>query len=145
MKTYKIALLPGDCVGKEVIPEGVRVMQEASRVTGSFKLAVDEFPWDADFYLKYGQMMPNDALDILGKYDALYLGAIGRPDVPDHIGVGQVIFKIRQGFNQYINLRPIKLLPGIACPLRDKGIADIDMLFIRENTEGEYGDIGGAF
>jgi tartrate dehydrogenase/decarboxylase/D-malate dehydrogenase len=145
MKTYKIALMPGDCVGKEVIPEGVRVMQEASRVTGSFKLAVDEFQWDSDFYLKYGQMMPNDALDILGKYDAIYLGAIGRPDVPDHIGVGQVIFKIRQGFNQYINLRPIKLLPGIACPLRDKGAADIDMLFIRENTEGEYGDIGGTF
>ncbi|MHC1759195.1 MAG: tartrate dehydrogenase [Negativicutes bacterium] len=145
MKTYKIALLPGDCVGKEVIPEGVKVLQEVSRVDGTFNITTDEFPWDADFYLKYGQMMPDDALDILKQYDAIYLGAIGRPDVPDHIGVGQLIFRIRQGFNQYINLRPIKLLPGIECPLKNKTKSDIDMLFIRENTEGEYGNIGGTF
>jgi len=145
MKTYKIALMPGDCVGKEVIPEGVRVLQEVSRVMGTFKLETETFPWGSEFYLKYGQMMPNDALDILKKFDAIYLGAIGHPDVPDHIGVGQIIFKIRQGFNQYINLRPIKLLPGVATPLKDKGVADIDMLFIRENTEGEYGNIGGTF
>ena len=136
MRTYKIALLPGDCVGKEVVPEGVKVLQEMSRVTDTFKLVFDEFPWGAEFYLKHGQCMPDDALDILKKYDAIYLGAIGHPDVPDHIGVGQVIFTIRQNFNQYVNLRPIKLLPGIECPLRNKGVGDIDMLFIRENTEG---------
>ena len=145
MRTYKIALLPGDCVRKEVVPEGVKVLQEVSQVVDTFKLAIDEFPWGAEFYLKHGQCMPDDALDILKKYDAIYLGAIGHPDVPDHIGVGQVIFTIRQNFNQYVNLRPIKLLPGIECPLRNKGVGDIDMLFIRENTEGEYGDIGGTF
>jgi tartrate dehydrogenase/decarboxylase/D-malate dehydrogenase len=145
MKTYKIALLPGDGVGKEIIPEGVKALQEVSRIDGSFKICTEEFPWGSDFYLKYGQMLPNDALDILKGYDAIYLGAVGHPQVPDHISVGQFIFKIRQGFNQYINLRPIKLLSGIECPLRNKGNADIDMLFIRENTEGEYGDIGGTF
>jgi tartrate dehydrogenase/decarboxylase/D-malate dehydrogenase len=145
MKTYKIAVLPGDCVGKEVIPEGVKALQEVSRVDGSFKLVTEEFPWGSEFYLKYGQMMPGDALDVLKNFDAIYLGAIGHPDVPDHIGVGQVIFRIRQGFNQYINLRPIKLLPGVECPLKNKTAADVDMLFIRENTEGEYGNIGGSF
>lgn len=145
MKTYNIALLPGDGVGKEVIPEGVKVLQEVSRTEESFKIKTEYFPWGSDFYLKYGQMMPDDALDILQKYDAIYLGAIGHPDVPDHIGVGQIIFKIRQGFNQYANLRPIKLLPGVECPLKNKGPLDIDMLFVRENTEGEYGNIGGAF
>lgn len=145
MKTYKIALLPGDGIGKEVIPEGVKALQEVSRVDGSFTFQMDEFPWGSAFYLKYGQMLPSDALDILKGYDAIYLGAVGHPQVPDHISVGQFIFTIRQGFNQYINLRPIKLLAGIECPLRNKGINDIDMLFIRENTEGEYGNIGGSF
>ena len=145
MKTYKIALLPGDCVGKEVVPEGVKVLQEISHVIGSFKLATDEFPWGAEFYLKHGQMMPDDALDILKQYDAIYLGAVGHPEVPDIIASSQVLFRIRQGFNQYINLRPIKLLPGVASPLREQGIAGLDMLFIRENTEGEYSNIGGSF
>lgn len=145
MKTYKIALLPGDGIGQEVIPEGVKVLQEASRLDGSFRIETDEFPWSSAFYLKYGQMLPNDALAILRGYDAIYLGAVGHPDVPDHISVGQMIFKIRQGFNQYINLRPIRLLAGIECPLRNKGVEDIDMLFVRENTEGEYGNIGGSF
>jgi len=145
MTHYKIALLPGDGVGKEVIPEGVKVLAAASRITNSFTIETQEFPWGSDYYLKHGQMMPDDALDILREFDAIYLGAIGHPDVPDHIGVGQVVFKIRQGFNQYINLRPIKLLPGIDSPLKNKGIADIDMLFVRENTEGEYGDVGGVF
>jgi tartrate dehydrogenase/decarboxylase/D-malate dehydrogenase len=145
VRTYKIALLPGDCAGKEVVPEGVKVLREVARKVETFKLAIDEFPWGAEFYLKHGQSAPHDALDILQKYDAIYLGAIGHPDVPDHIGVGQVIFPIRQNFNQYVNLRPIKLLPGIECPLRNKGISDINMLFIRENTEGEYGNLGGTF
>ncbi|MHC1761065.1 MAG: tartrate dehydrogenase [Negativicutes bacterium] len=145
MKTYKIALLPGDGVGKEVVPEGVKVLQEVSRVSGAFKITTDEFPWNSDYFLKYGQMMPDDALDILKPYDAIYLGAVGHPQVPDIIASSQVLFRIRQGFNQYINLRPIKLVPGIASPLRDLGIAGLDMLFIRENTEGEYGNIGGSF
>jgi len=145
MKIYKIAVLQGDCVGKEVIPEGIKAIEEVSRVDGSFKLVTEEFPWGSDFYLKYSQMMPSDALEVLKGYDAIYLGAVGHPDVPDHISVGQFIFPLRQGFNQYINLRPIKLLPGVECPLKNKGLADIDMLFIRENTEGEYGNIGGTF
>jgi tartrate dehydrogenase/decarboxylase/D-malate dehydrogenase len=145
VKNYKIAVLSGDGVGPEVVPEGVRVLQAVSRATGDFGLVADEFPWGSEHYMKYGQMMPDDALDILKRYDAIFLGAIGHPDIPDHIGVGQIIFKIRQGFNQYVNLRPIKLLPGIDCPLKNKKMSDIDMLFIRENTEGEYGNIGGTF
>jgi len=145
MNKYKIAVLAGDGVGPEVVPEGVKVLQAVSRATGDFGFVADEFPWGSEYYFKHGQMMPDDALDILKGYDAIYLGAIGHPDIADHIGVGQIIFKIRQGFNQYVNLRPIKLLPGIDCPLKNKGMADIDMLFIRENTEGEYGNIGGTF
>ncbi len=145
MKGYKIALLPGDGVGQEVIPEGVKVLQEVSRVAGTFSFTVEGFPWGSDYYLKYGQMMPDDALDILKEYDAIYLGAVGHPQVPDIVASSQVLFRIRQGFNQYINLRPIKLLPGVASPLKDQGIAGLDMLFIRENTEGEYGNIGGSF
>lgn len=145
MKTYKIALLPGDGIGKEVIPEGMKVLREISRIQGTFKLETETFPWGSDFYLKNGQMMPDNALATLSQFDAIYLGAIGHPDVPDHIGVGQVVFKIRQGFNQYINLRPIKLLPGVECPLKNKGHEHIDMVFVRENTEGEYGDVGGTF
>lgn len=145
MKTYKIALIPGDGVGKEIIPEGMKVLHHVSHLEGSFRLETKTFPWGSDLYLKTGQMMPVDALDTLRQFDAIYLGAIGHPDVPDHIGVGQVVFKIRQGFNQYVNLRPIKLLPGVECPLRNKGPQDIDMVFVCENTEGEYGDIGGTF
>lgn len=145
MKTYNIALIPGDGIGKEVIPEGMKVLHQAALRDGSFELKTETFPWGSDYYLEHGQMMPGNALDILRQYDAIFLGAIGHPDVPDHIGVGQVVFKIRQGFNQYINLRPIKLLPGIECPLKSKGPQDIDMVFVRENTEGEYGDVGGSF
>lgn len=145
MKTYKIALLPGDGIGKEVIPEGMKVLHKVSQLDGTFELKTVKFPWGSEYYLKYGQMMPDDALDILHDFDAIYLGAIGHPAVPDHIGVGQVVFRIRQGFDQYINLRPIKLLPGVDCPLKNKGPKDIDIVFIRENTEGEYGDIGGSF
>ncbi len=145
MKTYRIALIPGDGVGKEVIPEGVKVLNQAALSVGTFKLETELFPWGSDYYFKYGQMMPDDALDILSKFDAIYLGAVGHPDIPDHIGVGQVVFKIRRGFNQYVNLRPIKLLPGVECPLKNKGPQDIDMVFVRENTEGEYGDVGGTF
>ena len=145
MKTYKIALLPGDGVGKEVIPEGMKVLHQASQLDGTFKLETTTYPWGSDYYFEHNQMMPGNALDILRQFDAIYLGAIGHPDIADHIGVGQVVFKIRQGFNQYINLRPIKLLPGVDCPLKNKGPQDIDMVFVRENTEGEYGDIGGTF
>lgn len=144
MRNYNIALLPGDGVGKEVIPQGMRVLQEISRLDGGFQLYAQEFPWGSEYYLQHGKMMPDNALEILKEFDAIYLGAIGHPEVPDHIGVSQVVFRIRQGFDQYVNLRPIKLLAGIESPLR-KTTSDINMLFVRENTEGEYGDVGGVF
>ena len=144
MNIYKIAAIPGDGVGKEVIPEGINVLRKVSELVGSFKIEHEYFPWSCEYYLKHGEMMPKDGLEILKKFDAIYLGAIGDPRVPDYIGVGQLIFLIRQNFKQYVNLRPIKLLKGIACPLK-KQPEDIDMIFVRENTEGEYGDIGGTF
>jgi tartrate dehydrogenase/decarboxylase/D-malate dehydrogenase len=141
--TYRIALIPGDGVGREVIPAGLRVLNRAAEVTGAFTLTAHEFPWSCEFYQRTGLMMDRDALQQLADFDAIYLGAVGYPGVPDHVSLWGLLLPIRQGFEQYVNLRPIKLLPGLRGPLRDKGPADIDMLFIRENTEGEYAGHGG--
>lgn len=142
--TFRIAVLPGDGIGKEVMPEGLKVLQAVERVTGSFHLETDEFLWGSDYYIQHGRMMPPDALKILADYDAIYFGAIGLPGViPDHITLWEFVLPIRQSFDQYINYRPSKLLPGIHSPLRGKGAQDIDFVVIRENTEGEYSGAGG--
>lgn len=141
---YRIAVLPGDGIGKEVIPEGLKTLQTIEQKTGAFHISFESFAWGSDYYLKTGRMMPDDALKILADFDAIYFGAIGLPGViPDHITLWEFILPLRQGFDQYINYRPSRLLPGLPGPLRDKGPEDIDFVVIRENTEGEYSGAGG--
>jgi tartrate dehydrogenase/decarboxylase/D-malate dehydrogenase len=144
MKDYHIAVIPGDGIGKEVIPVGCEVLQVAGQVLGSFSLHFEEFLWGTEYYLQNGRMMPEDALKTLEVFDAIYLGAIGFPAlVPDHVTLWGLLLPIRKAFEQFVNLRPSRLLPGVRCPLRDKNPADIDFICIRENTEGEYAGVGG--
>ena len=146
MKTYRIAVIAGDGIGPEVIPEGLAAVRRAGEVTGSFAIEAIEHPWSCRWYLEHGEMMPADALAQLADSDAIYLGAVGLPGaVPDHISLWGLLLPIRQGFDQYVNLRPCAVLDGIPSPLRDKGSADVDILCVRENTEGEYSGIGGRF
>jgi len=142
MKAYHIALLPGDGIGKEVIPAGVQVLEAAAR---GFALSFQEFDWGCELYLRTGRMMPEDGLEQLRPFDAIFLGAIGHPSVPDHVSLRQLLLRIRFGFDLYINLRPVEILPGLDPPLRGRRPEDIHMLFIRENTEGEYCGLGGRF
>ena len=142
MKTFRIAVIAGDGIGPEVIREAVKSLEAVSRLDGSFRFEFTEYPWGSEYYLETGHMMPEDGLDLLKTYDAILLGAVGCPEVPDHITLGGLLLKIRKGFDQYVNLRPIKLLPGAPCPLEGKTPEDIDMIFIRENSEGEYSGQG---
>jgi tartrate dehydrogenase/decarboxylase / D-malate dehydrogenase len=142
MKTYRIAVIAGDGVGKEVIPAGKQVLEAA--IQGESRLDWTDLPWSSDYYRDHGRMMPEDGLNQLREFDAIYLGAVGDPpDVPDHITLWGLLLPIRKQFDLYVNVRPIRLFPGITGPLRDKGPGEIDMLFIRENTEGEYAGVGG--
>ncbi|MCL5075714.1 MAG: tartrate dehydrogenase [Chloroflexi bacterium] len=143
MREYRIAVIPGDGIGKEVVPAAVKVLELASQIDNGFRLHFDYFPWGCEYYSTEGEMMPKDGLRILEGYEAIYLGAIGFPSVPDHISLWGLLLPIRKSFNQYVNLRPIKLLPGVRGPLRDKGPEDIDFICVRENTEGEYAGVGG--
>ena len=145
LSILKLAVIPGDGVGKEVIPEGLRVLRRAGEVTGRFSIEAQEFPWSCEYYTQTGRMMPEDALDRLSDSDAVYLGAVGYPGVPDHVSLWGLLLPIRQGFDQYVNLRPCQVLDGIPSPLRDKGSREVDILCIRENTEGEYAGLGGRF
>ncbi len=142
MTTFNIAVIAGDGIGREVIPAGIDVMRRAVS-DGSCALEFTEFPWGCDFYRRTGRMMDADALDRLQEFDAIYLGAIGDPSVPDHVSVWELILPIRQRFDQYVNLRPMRLLPGVAGPLAARTPADIDMICVRENSEGEYAGVGG--
>ena len=135
---HRIAVIPGDGVGKEVVPEGIKVLEAA--LPG---LGFEVFGWGSDHFAKTGRMMPEDALETLHKYDAIYLGACGWPTIPDHISLWGLLLPIRKAFEQYVNLRPVRCLPGIKSPLAGRGPDDVDMLFIRENTEGEYSGAGG--
>lgn len=145
MLRYDIAVVPGDGVGPEVLDEGLRALRRAADVTGRFQLTTVKHPWSCGWYLKHGQMMPPDGLDRLGDSDAVYLGAVGFPGVPDHVSLWGLLLPIRQAFDQYVNLRPMRALDGIRSPLRGRGPADIDILGVRENTEGEYAGLGGRF
>jgi tartrate dehydrogenase/decarboxylase/D-malate dehydrogenase len=142
MRKYRIAVIAGDGIGKEVIPCGLEILSLAA-AHGGFALDVTEFPWGCDYYLRERRMMPAGGLEELRRFDAIYLGAIGDPRVPDHISVWELILPIRQRFEQYVNLRPMRLLGGTAGPLAGRGPADIDMVCVRENSEGEYAGIGG--
>jgi tartrate dehydrogenase/decarboxylase/D-malate dehydrogenase len=145
MNHYKIAVIPGDGIGPEIIPEGLQTLNALAEIGGNFKVEVKEFNWGSARYLREGSMMPADALAILerGGFNALLVGPVGDPRVPDHITLWGLLLPIRQGFEQYINLRPMRLLPGVRSPLADKGPKDIDMICVRENVEGEYAGIGG--
>jgi tartrate dehydrogenase/decarboxylase/D-malate dehydrogenase len=140
--SYRIALIPGDGIGPEVTAEAVRMLNVISTLDPEITFKIQEFPWNAEYYLKNGTMMPADGLSILRDFDAIFLGAIGDKRVPDHIALRQLIFAIRQGFDQYVNLRPVRLLRGAVTPLAGKSSQDIDMVFVRENSEGEYSAVG---
>ena len=141
-KIVKIALIPGDGIGKEVMPEGVRVLEAAASKHG-LKLEWTEFDWSCETYLETGQMMPEDGIDQLRPFDAVYLGAVGFPSVPDHVSLWGLLIPIRREFDQYVNLRPVRLFEGVPCPLVNKNPGDIDFYVVRENVEGEYSAIGG--
>jgi tartrate dehydrogenase/decarboxylase/D-malate dehydrogenase len=136
--SHRIAVIPGDGVGREVVPEGVKVMRSLG-----VPLDFEELPWGCEFHARTGRMMPEDALAVLAGFDAIYLGAIGWPTVPDHVSLWECLLPIRKTFEQYVNLRPVRLPPGIRGPLAGRGPEDVDMLFVRENTEGEYSGTGG--
>src|ERR1700686_4097368 len=142
MKTYKIAVIPGDGIGKEVVPEGLRVLEAAGR-RFDLKFSFHEFDWSCETYVKTGKMMPDDGLDQLRPYDAIFLGAVGYPGVPDHISLWGLLIPIRRVFEQYVNLRPVRLLAGIESPLKNVRPGEIDFCVVRENNEGEYSDGGG--
>src|SRR5579884_1076205 len=136
--SHRIAVIPGDGVGKEVIPEGIKVLSALG-----LSLEFEQLPWGCDHYQRTGRMMPDDALAVLARFDAIYLGAIGWPTVPDHVSLWGCLLPIRKTFDQYVNLRPVRLPPGVRSPLAGRGPAEVDMLFVRENTEGEYSGAGG--
>ena len=142
MLTYKIAVIAGDGIGPEVIREGVKVLERVSELDGGFRFEFEWFPWGCEYYLKNGRMMPGDGIKRLSGFDAIYLGAVGYPGVPDHISLWDLLLTIRKSFDQYVNLRPVKLLKGADCPLKDVKREDVDMTFVRENSEGEYAGSG---
>ena len=142
MQTHKIAVVAGDGIGPEVIAEGVKVLDAVAELDGSFRFDFTHYPWGCEYYHKTGKMMADDGMERLAESDAIFLGAVGAPGVPDHISLWDLLLKIRKGFDQYVNLRPVKLLKGAPCPLKDAKPEDIDMLFIRENSEGEYAGSG---
>lgn len=143
MQTYRIAAIPADGIGPEVIAAGLQALEALERREGTFKLDVTTFDWGSDYYRKHGAMMPADGAQTLKSYDAIFFGAVGAPDVPDHITLWGLRLPICQGFDQYANVRPTKVLPGIASPLAGVGPGDLDWVIVRENSEGEYSGIGG--
>jgi tartrate dehydrogenase/decarboxylase / D-malate dehydrogenase len=141
-KRYKIATIAGDGIGQEVLPVALAIIEAATRGSG-VTLNVTELPWGCDYYLRHKKMMDEDGFERLATFDAIFLGAIGSPAVPDHIAVWDLLLPLRQRFQQYVNLRPMRLLPGLTSPLANRTAADIDMICVRENSEGEYAGLGG--
>ena len=143
-RVFEIAVIPGDGIGQEVVPEGLRVLDRlAANSRGRFSFRYSHFPWGCQYYLETGQMIDADALERLAGYDAIYFGAVGWPGVPDHVSLWGLRLAICQGFDQYANIRPIRLLDGVQSPLRDATAESMDWVVVRENTEGEYAGIGG--
>ncbi len=143
MKTYRIAVIPGDGIGEEVISAGVEVLQTLADRAGGFAFQFERFDWGSDYYRKHGIMMPADGLEQIKGADAIYFGAVGAPDVPDHISLWGLRLAICQPFDQYANVRPTRILPGIVSPLRNVAGPELDWVIVRENSEGEYAGVGG--
>jgi tartrate dehydrogenase/decarboxylase/D-malate dehydrogenase len=143
MKTYKIAAIPGDGIGKEVIAAGVEVLQALAVRDGGFKFQFEHFDWGSDYYKTHGVMMPANGRDQLMPFDSIFFGAVGAPDVPDHVTLWGLRLAICQPFDQYANVRPTRILPGIVSPLRDVTAKELDWVIVRENSEGEYAGVGG--
>jgi tartrate dehydrogenase/decarboxylase / D-malate dehydrogenase len=143
MKTYRIALVPGDGIGKEVVPAGRQVLEALAAIESDCAFAFEEFPWGADFYRRHDVMMPDDGLAALKSKDAILFGSAGDPAIPDHITLWGLRLKICQGLDQYANVRPARILPGIDAPLKRCRAQDLDWVIVRENTEGEYSGAGG--
>jgi tartrate dehydrogenase/decarboxylase/D-malate dehydrogenase len=142
MKTFNIAVIAGDGIGKEVVPEGIRVLEAAGQRFG-FRLNWHAFDWSCETYVKTGKMMPADGLQQLQTFHAIFLGAVGHPSVPDHVSLWGLLIPIRRSFRQYVNLRPVRLFEGIETPLKNWKPGQIDFCIVRENNEGEYSNIGG--
>lgn len=142
MNTYQIAVVPGDGIGTEVLAEGKKLLDHVARLDSSFRFAYQDYPWGCEYYLKHGKMLADDGMARLADSDAIFLGAVGYPGVPDHISLWDLLLRIRKEFDQYVNLRPVKLLQGAPCPLKDVPREAIDMTFVRENSEGEYAGSG---
>ncbi len=142
MQKYKIGVIAGDGVGPEVIAEGVKVLDAVAELDGGFSFEFTHYPWGCNYYLEHGKMMDEDGMEQLAAQDAVLLGAVGDPKVPDHVSLWDLLLRVRKGFDQYVNLRPVKLLNGAPCPLKDVNRDDIDMIFVRENSEGEYAGSG---
>lgn len=140
----KIAVIPGDGIGREVMPEGLRVLEAATR-RFALNLEWTTFPWSCEYYRRHGRMMPEDGLEILKSFEAIFLGAVGWPGVPDHVSLWGLLIPIRRSFRQYANVRPVKLMHGLDCPLKGKQPGQINYVIVRENCEGEYSEIGGRF
>ena len=142
MNTYKVAVIPGDGIGNEVMPEGLNAIEKAA-AAAEVRIETTLYDWSCERYKATGAMMPDDGIARLSESDAIYLGAVGFPGVPDHVSLWGLLVPIRREFDQYVNLRPVRLLPGVPCPLADRKIGDIDFWVVRENTEGEYSQVGG--
>jgi len=142
LRQLNIAVIAGDGVGQEVVPEGKRVLERAGR-KHNFTCRFQDFDWGAEYYFTHGRMMPQEALDLLRPSDAIFLGAVGHPDIPDHVTLNGLLLPIRRTFDQYANVRPAVLYDGVASPLANRKGGDIDMVIVRENTEGEYAQVGG--
>jgi tartrate dehydrogenase/decarboxylase/D-malate dehydrogenase len=143
MRTHRIAAIPADGIGQEVIPAGLKVLQALADRVGGFALEFEHFPWGSDFYRRTGRMMPEDGLETLQRFDAIFFGAVGDPELPDDLTLWGLRLKICQGFDQYANIRPTRVLPGLTSPLREVEPGDIDWVIVRENSEGEYAGHGG--
>jgi tartrate dehydrogenase/decarboxylase / D-malate dehydrogenase len=143
MKSYRIAVIPGDGIGNEVVPAAIEAL-DATAAANHFQFKWEHFPWGSDHYFQHGRMMPADALDRLRPFDAIFFGAVGHPDVQDNVTLNGLLLPIRRGFDQYACVRPAVLYPGVRCPLAGKKPGDIDFIVVRENTEGEYAQVGGV-
>ncbi|HUL34382.1 MAG TPA: tartrate dehydrogenase [Candidatus Eisenbacteria bacterium] len=143
MREYRIAAIPGDGIGPEVIASGLQVLNALQQKSGEFRLQVESYPWGSEYYRQHGRMLPENGLETLRAFRAIYFGAVGAPDIPDDVTLWGLRLAICQGFDQYVNLRPSRILKGLASPLRDCKPEDLDWAIVRENTEGEYAGLGG--
>jgi tartrate dehydrogenase/decarboxylase/D-malate dehydrogenase len=143
MKTYSIAAIPGDGIGTEVVAAGLEAMAAIAKRDGGFAFKVDQFDWGGEYYKKHGRMMPENGRDLIRKHDAILFGSAGHPEIPDHITLWGLRLAICQPFDQYANVRPTRVLPGITSPLRNVNGGELDWVIVRENSEGEYAGVGG--